>query len=612
MTFTLYQGLEDKFAIDDFIDNIEIYLRDDVLREYKRVVKKPICFGEIITKLILCEYNDFAAVVGDVDTLVQNCAIYWSKDRGNMNIINVTKPRLIHLLIILIPSGGNGGGPDNVYIKDAEKLRAAFVEKGRQYIDEMEKKGGLGKRLVADSSQKKPAGSSSITIKGKAASSKSKNIGKSSNAPSSSSSSSSSISAVLNPVELSTSSVDDTTILFDTSAANTLYGEDLEAVTNRKSLLQSSTKLSLKLKASSSSSSNSKPQLSDEVKEEPLSLSFSQGVMAARKAKKEKDKETVVTSPLLMMPPAGKASAADNSAAVAKRSEKYLKATIKVCLTRVKDHFMINATSGMKVSTSFPFLKAVDPTLYPDYATVVMNPMDLARMEKKLNGDKYSSIPLVVADIELIKQNAYIYNTGINGLEVRIMADALVNFFKYLLKSCMRVLQSSGDTAVIEIILNGETRNCLNLDSSEITKDVSDYLKLVGSTGEQLVGRASLLSLTINKESKEASSFASDFLPQSQVALSVPSNVKKAKPKAPVKSIEFTDPKKSETVASPENISTSIKMPAKKKLAIPASSAVDGQNKIQAAPIPSPSEGTSIGIINFIGFGKVICKILFN
>ena len=77
---------------------------------------------------------------------------------------------------------------------------------------------------------------------------------------------------------------------------------------------------------------------------------------------------------------------------------------------------MINPTSGMKVSISFPFLKAVDLTLYPDNATVVMNPMDLARMEKKLNGDKYSSIPLVIADIELIKQNAY---RNKNGLEVK-------------------------------------------------------------------------------------------------------------------------------------------------------------------------------------------------
>ena len=73
---------EKKYSIDDFIDRIESYLRDDGLREYKRIVKSPICFGEIISKLISCDYKDYSSLIGDVDFLVKNCAIFWSVDRG--------------------------------------------------------------------------------------------------------------------------------------------------------------------------------------------------------------------------------------------------------------------------------------------------------------------------------------------------------------------------------------------------------------------------------------------------------------------------------------------------------------------------------------------------
>ena len=73
---------EKKYSIDDFIDRIESYLRDDGLREYKRIVKSPICFGEIISKLIVCDYKDYSSLIGDVDFLVKNCATFWSVDRG--------------------------------------------------------------------------------------------------------------------------------------------------------------------------------------------------------------------------------------------------------------------------------------------------------------------------------------------------------------------------------------------------------------------------------------------------------------------------------------------------------------------------------------------------
>jgi hypothetical protein len=38
--------------------------------------------------------------------------------------------------------------------------------------------------------------------------------------------------------------------------------------------------------------------------------------------------------------------------------------------------------------------------------------MDIVRMEKKLSGDKYSTIASVLEDMRLIRDNAYAYNNG--------------------------------------------------------------------------------------------------------------------------------------------------------------------------------------------------------
>jgi hypothetical protein len=69
--------------MDAFIDNIEVYIGDELLREYKSVIRKPISFGEIMSKLITCDYKDLSAMIEDVDLLVQNCTKFWSIDRGN-------------------------------------------------------------------------------------------------------------------------------------------------------------------------------------------------------------------------------------------------------------------------------------------------------------------------------------------------------------------------------------------------------------------------------------------------------------------------------------------------------------------------------------------------
>lgn len=354
--------------------------------------------------------------------------------------------------------GGNGGGPDNVYIKDAEKLRSVFVERLRFHTAEMQKKNNLLKQLQVIPDVDLPAQKPPPTSSKKNQSSKV--VVKSGSAG----------------ALLPSSSADDTAIVFDNSASQAMY-------------------------------SDTKPSSSKAVAKHMIAKNSSSS------SKVKKENREVPLSAISMMPPivgepssssSSSSSASALAAAAAKRAEKYLKTAIKTCILKVKDHFMINAVTGFRVSTSFPFQKSVDPAYFPDYAQVITNPMDLARMEKKLNSDKYSTVEVAVADVELIKSNAYTYNTGVQGLEVRIMADALCNYFKYLLKSCMKVLESSGDTAVADIVLSAGAKTCLKLDSTEITKDVADYLNHIGLSGEDVVGRENLRGLLSAKELKNS------------------------------------------------------------------------------------------------------------
>lgn len=57
--------------------------------------------------------------------------------------------------------------------------------------------------------------------------------------------------------------------------------------------------------------------------------------------------------------------------------EKYL-----WCIEKLKRHFVVGPYG--KVYTAVPFLKAVDPTKYAGYAELVLHPMDLSLVEKKV------------------------------------------------------------------------------------------------------------------------------------------------------------------------------------------------------------------------------------
>ena len=72
---------EPRFLIDDFIHPIKLYITDPVeMKAYRSLVKKPISFAEILSKLIECDYDSLDQVKDDVDLIVNNCSIYWSRD----------------------------------------------------------------------------------------------------------------------------------------------------------------------------------------------------------------------------------------------------------------------------------------------------------------------------------------------------------------------------------------------------------------------------------------------------------------------------------------------------------------------------------------------------
>ncbi|PJF17797.1 hypothetical protein PSACC_02405, partial [Paramicrosporidium saccamoebae] len=59
---------------------------------------------------------------------------------------------------------------------------------------------------------------------------------------------------------------------------------------------------------------------------------------------------------------------------------------------------------------AWPFLKPVDGEEVSSYYTVIREPMDLASMDSKLEGDQYKTLPEFIADFNLVVQNCRLFN----------------------------------------------------------------------------------------------------------------------------------------------------------------------------------------------------------
>ncbi|TYZ58697.1 hypothetical protein PybrP1_007837 [[Pythium] brassicae (nom. inval.)] len=85
---------------------------------------------------------------------------------------------------------------------------------------------------------------------------------------------------------------------------------------------------------------------------------------------------------------------------------------------------------GVDIPTAGPFLHAVDTTKYPDYLKIISEPMDFAKIERKLKGDRYGSVDEFSADVHLIFSNCHKYNSDpVEGADIRAMASSLRDYF---------------------------------------------------------------------------------------------------------------------------------------------------------------------------------------
>lgn len=182
-----------------------------------------------------------------------------------------------------------------------------------------------------------------------------------------------------------------------------------------------------------------------------------------------------------------------------RKVEKYLKTSFELAIEQVKNHYIISPF-GNAVNTSGPFLKAVDPLQFPDYATIIHEPMDLSKITKNIKNNKYSiaetdsastAILSVLRDIDLIRNNAHTYNSSPESADIRIMADALRNYFRYLLRICLKIFQRLSEPALVSYMLHlPEVDDYLD---EKGTKDVATFLEVSNTRIEDLIDKSGLL-----------------------------------------------------------------------------------------------------------------------
>jgi hypothetical protein len=148
-----------------------------------------------------------------------------------------------------------------------------------------------------------------------------------------------------------------------------------------------------------------------------------------------------------------------HNANVERRAQKLFKALLQECMRGVEMHNVVNRHSGSVVQTAAPFMHAVDGALYPDYALLIKEPMDLGKIHNRIEqGDtRYSlsggpggpdrAVANVLRDVELLRVNAHEYNQGVQSTDVRVMADHVAHYFRHTLKVGLRLL-ADADTYI--------------------------------------------------------------------------------------------------------------------------------------------------------------------
>ncbi|RZC39452.1 Bromodomain and/or DUF1421 domain containing protein, partial [Asbolus verrucosus] len=148
---------------------------------------------------------------------------------------------------------------------------------------------------------------------------------------------------------------------------------------------------------------------------------------------------------------------------------------------------------------AWPFADQVDEDYAPNYYTVIRKPMDLQRMEERLDSGYYKSFTKFQDDFQLIADNCRLYNGAEN--EYTEMVGNLLKVFKIATKKFLDQISSSDDEIAVEfpnsdsdVKESKKNKSDLQLKSSKrkLTLSAKTDKKREHSLSEESLGKQSL------------------------------------------------------------------------------------------------------------------------
>ncbi|KAI5956605.1 BDF1 [Candida jiufengensis] len=105
----------------------------------------------------------------------------------------------------------------------------------------------------------------------------------------------------------------------------------------------------------------------------------------------------------------------------------YEKTTKKDPIMRYANECIKSLNSQRYKDLNWVFLDPVDTQLFPTYSQIIKKPMDLGKVQLKLNNNEYNNPEEFEADVKLVFQNCYKFNP--EGTDVNMMGHRLESIF---------------------------------------------------------------------------------------------------------------------------------------------------------------------------------------
>ncbi|XP_053624492.1 uncharacterized protein LOC128683191 isoform X2 [Plodia interpunctella] len=131
---------------------------------------------------------------------------------------------------------------------------------------------------------------------------------------------------------------------------------------------------------------------------------------------------------------------------------------------------------------AWPFMDPVDEKFAPNYYAVIRRPMDLKKMEERLDSGYYTDFSMFKADFKLIVNNCRLFNGQDN--EYTMMVDNLQAAFDRLTEKYIHRLSSSDEEIAVEYQLPTPSRKHKLKDSESPTRHKRKKRKSHSDTGD--------------------------------------------------------------------------------------------------------------------------------